>query len=294
MKALILSFMLVMVSYSLNAQSLEFGIGLGALNYSGDMDTPSFSDNITNTGFGLQLNARYYLNHFIAIRGNVIYGKVKGDDRKSSAEWQLERNLRFSSSYFEGAILGELYFLNFSENSASSKLKPYLIGGFSFFKFNPMTDYRGVNYELQPLGTEGQGLPGFAERYSLTSTALLFGGGIKLMINEKSSLNFELVAHRTNTDYLDDLSGDYVAYTEILEHPELYQNPQLAASLSTRKGEYFGQGYDDLVFVPTGTTRGNERVNDYVISFMISFNTSLSSDFGRRSKSAYNGQCPTF
>ena len=87
-------------------------------------------------------------------------------------------------------------------------MTPYLFGGFSVFHFNPKADFGGSNIELQPLGTEGQGIDG-KKKYKRIQFALPIGGGIKISVG-KIGIGIEVGARRTYTDYLDDVSTKYI------------------------------------------------------------------------------------
>jgi len=55
---------------------------------------------------------------------------------------------------------------------------------------------------LQPLATEGQS---FDDRYSLFQFAIPFGGYMTFDINDKVSIQLDLIGRFTFTDYLDDI-----------------------------------------------------------------------------------------
>ena len=119
---------------------------------------------------------------------------------------------------------------------------------------------------LQPLGTEGQGMPGYDKKYSLVTPVVVAGLGVKYKASSKLTIMFEVSHHFTFTDYLDDVSGTYGSYGEILE-----ARGELAANLSQRIWEY----YDVEPFeVPPGTARGDDNASDwyFLLGFSISYN----------------------
>ena len=73
-----------------------------------------------------------------------------------------------------------------------------------------------LTHQLQPLGTEGQGLNG-TRPYSRLSVALPFGAGLRWKLSRYHTLNFELGYRFTLTDYLDDVSTTYYNNQEIRE-----------------------------------------------------------------------------
>ena len=70
--------------------------------------------------------------------------------------------------------------------------------------------YQGRWYNLQPIGTEGQGSAFSDEKtYSLTQFSIPFGVGLKVNTSKNIGINFEWGLRKTFTDYLDDVSGKY-------------------------------------------------------------------------------------
>lgn len=279
---------LFMVSFlwcNAQTQQLEVGLQLGGSYYSGDMDAPTFSENIKNTNFAFGFLARYHVNTKLAFRGNLTFGKLEGKDSMSDQAWQIERNLSFTNNFTELAGMVEYSLFSFDAAGREGRtFTPYLTAGIAYYKHNPKTTYQGQTVMLQPLGTEGQGIEGFDEKYSLNQISIPFGGGIKFAINDRTVIGMELIGRRTFTDHLDDLSEIYVAYDELRAG-----NGELSAILSDRTGEVTG------VFDPerrsTGDIRGSADVKDYYFSGMVTFSYMFDGNFG-----GGGGQigCPTF
>ena len=116
--------------------------------------------------------------------------------------------------------------------------------------------------ELQPLGTEGQGLPSYPGPYNRMQFNIPFGAGIKV-INRKVTVGFEAGARFLLTDYLDDVSSTVVNHREIFEG-----NSPLAARLSNPK--LGGDEGIDLSY-----RRGSDRRDWYYM-----MNITLSYNFG--------------
>ena len=77
------------------------------------------------------------------------------------------------------------------------------------FRMNPTTKFNGNEYELQPLGTEGQGSSLTDKKnYNLIQPVIPLGAGVRLSLGERISLNFEIGIRKTFTDYLDDVGRD--------------------------------------------------------------------------------------
>ena len=116
-------------------------------------------------------------------------------------------------------------------------------------------------YELQPLGTEGQGSSTGEGRYATTGFAVPFGFGFKLNLGHFSALNFEWGMRRTWTDHLDDVAG-YYASTAVLED----ESGPLAEELSEERVLKEGN-IDD----PVGQMRGYNGRDDRFAVMNVSF-----------------------
>ncbi len=274
----------VLSSNSSSAQYYEFGGGIGATLYYGDLNAPDLSTNIGNSELGGQIMLRYVATKNIALRANLMIGKLSGDDRNSDQEFQQLRNLRFTSILVEGALLGEYYFFGYDAEAGTQLFSPYITAGFGLVYFNPKSDLNGETYELQPLGTEGQGLPGQAEKYSKTSIAIPFGGGVKVKINDRYNFGVELLARRSFTDYMDDVSTTYANTDDLFA-----AHGAISAAFADRRGESLG--------VPQlntpGAQRGGATVDDYYFSIMVNFTANFESIFGWGTGKA-NMDCPRF
>ena len=262
------------------AQYSEVGFGAGMSHYWGDLNAPDFPSNFSNGRFAVQLSARYIYKKHWGIRGNFVLGRLFGDDRKSKLEWQKQRNLNFQSPLAELGVMGEFYLFGYETYDGSSVFSPYLTAGISVFRFDPSTKFQGNIVRLQPLGTEGQGMPGFGDKYSLINLAIPIGAGAKFKISERMNISAEVVGRRTFTDFLDDVSKSYVSYEDMTGPGG---NGALAARLGNRMNEYFGQ--EEPINIPTGAQRGGQKVRDYFFISTVSVNLLLSDGNSLRSSS---------
>jgi hypothetical protein len=131
---------------------------------------------------------------------------------------------------------------------------PYLFGGVGIFNYSPEGRFEDTFVELQPLGTEGQGLPGYEAPYQLTQFMIPLGLGAKMTLNNKITLGFEIGARKLFTDYFDDISGAEVNYRDILRG-----NGTLAAQLSNKS-------IDPNTEVDVSYIRGGDAKDWYFIS----------------------------
>jgi hypothetical protein len=114
---------------------------------------------------------------------------------------------------------------------------------------------------LQPLGTEGEGLPEYPDKqpYDLTQTNIVFGAGIKYRISEQWAAGIEFNTRYLFTDYLDDVSSLYPQEADLLNHGR-----SLAAELSFR-----GDEIDPSLPFPAGRHRGNSNATDNYYTSMV-------------------------
>lgn len=192
------------------ASSSEVGLFLGGSFYNGDLNPSKQLDRFTRPAAGLIY--RLNLNPRIALRGSFSYGNIAGDDAYATQESQRNRNLSFKSYIYEVAVEGEFNFLPYATGSKKlAIMSPYVFAGVAVFRFDPMGSYQGRYYDLHALSTEGEG-SSFTnvKQYSLTQFALPFGVGMKINTAKRIGVNLEWGLRKTFTDYLDDVSGNYV------------------------------------------------------------------------------------
>jgi len=277
-KILILSFLFM--PFFMNAQ-IEIGLMAGGSNYSGDLapETVRASVGQTHAAFGGFL--RYGFGKYVTARLNVAYGTISADDAKASNQGQIDRNLSFRSRVLEAGLIGEFNILGYRAYNYESVFSPYVFVGITGFKYNPQAFFDNQWIDLQPLGTEGQGLDQRPAKYNLVEYAIPFGLGVKYAINDKFNVGLEVGMRKTFTDYLDDVSTTYVAFDELAAG-----NGELAAQLGNRSGRD----------IATGTNRGNAENDDWflIAGFTVSYNISDNGLVGARRKNSRKSGCPTF
>ncbi len=236
--------------------NFEFGSMAGLSFYLGDIVGSPLQWQAYRPCAGL--TARYAKSKFWNVRSSFTYANIAGDDALSTSISRHERNLSFKSSILELAVGAEINLFGFEPVSTTKKFTPYGFAGIAVYHFNPKALYKGTWYALQPLGTEGQGIPGYGQKYKLTQLSIPFGGGLKVGLRMSDgnfvTISGEFGIRKTFTDYLDDLSGKYVdlAYLE-------KNNGKMAAELSIRTDEYLGYP----VTAKFDSTRGSPKNKDY-------------------------------
>ena len=260
------------------AQYFEIGGSLGASNYLGDLAPSGLKTSIGQTNWAKGLFVRYNINSFFGLRLDLTQGMISASDEFSKEENRRRiRNLSFRSKIYEAAILGEINIIGFQPQKNHRPFSPYIFGGIAFFKFNPQAKLDGQWYDLQPLGTEGQGLPEYPEKYALTQFSIPLGAGLKIAMNKKFTIAFECGTRKTSTDYLDDVSSSYPDLENLAT-----TNGELAAKLSWRHNEL------DINAIPP--SKGNGRGDPSDLDWYIFSKMTISYNFIEGKKKSGNGK----
>jgi hypothetical protein len=199
-------FLLLFSIFDAEAQYDEIGFMVGASNYKGELSRHLFNDDFLHPAIGFFY--RHNWNRRWGWKLAVNYGKISGDDAKATTPFELDRNLSFTSTVLEISPQIEFNYLPFETGRNDYPFTPYLFTGLSIFRFNPMAKLGTREYELQPLGTEGQGTAIGGKKYKRLQFALPIGGGIKVTVG-RFGFGIEVGGRRTYTDYLDDVSTIY-------------------------------------------------------------------------------------
>lgn len=281
---------LYLVSTSLSAQYIEVGAVLGVATYQGDINPSHHRLSFEGAQVAKGISVGYFFNSTFGLKARFVDSFLKADDKGSLALDRVNRNLHFRTDLKELSISAEVELLNLIPWFKRRSLRPYISMGVAKFWFNPQAKQNGVWHDLQPLGTEGQGLPeSDTELYSRSQLSLPVGGGVRYHINPNTVVSFEVIPRITFTDYIDDVSTTYPDF-ELLRS---YRG-DLAADIA-----YKG---DDIVnYVTTnadinGTARGNPRENDWYITSTITFSCRLDPTFTISKKNKFAGyyHCPFF
>ncbi|HEX7905774.1 MAG TPA: DUF6089 family protein [Chitinophagaceae bacterium] len=261
----------VLITPALQAQNSirqegEFGIGLGAAHYFGDLNTRAKVNRAKMAG---SLFFRKNFGNYIAVRLGASFARLGYSDKYNTHnEYMYRRNLSFNSNVWELALQGDFNFFRFMPGEPGLNFTPYVTFGAGVFSYDPFAYLRGQKIFLRPLGTEGQGTSAYPDRKPYNSMGISFpiGAGLKYALNERVNIGFEIVHRITNTDYLDDVSTTYVDPAIFPANPDgSPSNAQLLSDRSYEIGEPIG--------IP-GRQRGNSKQKDQFVTamFTISFN----------------------
>lgn len=258
---------------SIYSQDRYLGISGGGALYTGDLDPISRLDYLKNVRPAFGVFYRQELSNRFSFRLGLTRLNIKASDDVNLdlltdpgssqalldlAFTRLERNFNIKNKITEFSLLGEfklfsLFGIDF-----------HFTAGPAIYRHNPegFDNINMIYRPLQPLATEDQS---FDDRYSLFQFAFPFGGYMVFNVNDKISIQIDLIGRYTFTDYLDDIFlADYVPATSITD-PVRRRLADPFVSL-TGGSELDGPSYVN----DSGIIRGNPDVRDYFGSSSIS------------------------
>jgi hypothetical protein len=258
----------------------ELGGSIGAMNCLTDLGgakgigkkfIKDINWNKTQFCSGLFVSATWH--SLIAVRLDGLYGQVTASDDVLKNVYDIARgrylrNLHFKSTIAEIALLTEFHplFLNTAEDAPAPLCSPYITAGFGVFHYNPQTILNNNWVDLRPLHTEGQGFKEYPNHreYKSTSWCIPLGAGIKYDKAGMVNYRFEIVYRVTGTDYLDDVSTNYIN-PELFTHYLPAQQATMAMQLTDRSGGNANTAY----LSKEGNKRGNPNNKDAYFTFNI-------------------------
>jgi hypothetical protein len=250
-------------------QEGEFGIGVGAGHYFGDLNTRARLNRVKMAG---TVFFRKNLGNYIAVRVGASFAQLGYSDRYNTHnKYMFSRNLSFNTKVWELTLQGDFNFFRFMPGEPQYSFTPYITFGAGVFNYDPYAYLRGEKIFLRPLNTEGQGSTLYPDRKPYKSMGLCFpiGGGIKYALNDRINIGFEVLHRITNTDYIDDVSTTYVESSLFPANPDgSTSNGLLLSDRSYELGTPIG--------IP-GRQRGNSKQKDQYVTAMIHLTFNLQS-----------------
>lgn len=250
-------------------QEGEFGIGVGAAQYFGDLNTRG---RLNTPKMAATVFFRKNFGNYIALRLGASFAQLGYSDQYNTHNtYMYSRNLSFNSKVWELALQGDFNFFHFMPGEPEYSFTPYITIGAGVFSYDPYAYLNNEKYFLRPLGTEGQGSSLYPTRkqYSSMAISIPFGAGFKYAFNERVNIGFEVLHRFTNTDYLDDVSKTYVDPAAFPLNPD--GSTPVALLLSDRSYE---------IGTPIGIKdrqRGNSQQKDQFITAMFHLTFNLQS-----------------
>jgi hypothetical protein len=256
----------------------EIYIGGGAANFLGDLGGRnsvgkdySYADmEMSLTRPSATCGYRYRLAKSLGWRTDFNYMRLWGNDALTAEPFRRNRNLYFRTNIYEITTNLEVVW-NINKGGSRYRIKNtrkkrfksanhyiYAFGGVGAFYFNPKAQYNGKWYALQPLSTEGQGLPGGPRKYSRVSVCIPVGIGYRFSVNRQWTVGIEYNFRKTFTDYIDDVHGSY--YNDPLtllqtKGPVAYALSDPSLGLIPNATANNGDG--------TGAQRGDKQMDSY-------------------------------
>jgi hypothetical protein len=234
------------------------GFSLNALNYYGDLaPRPTrLSTDISFTRPGLGLIFAHRFGPRYTLTGTFLYGTLRGADAESADKndengaSRYKRNLSFRNRIKELTVVASMdLYENMSTYLSRVKWTPYAFAGLAVFHHNPQAkvpDFdvdgnplpqAGEWVKLQKLGTEGQhadlretDVNYGIKPYKLIQFAIPFGVGARFRLNQVMDFSVELGFRYLFTDYIDDVSRNYVDLG-------VFGDNELAKAMSYRTNE---------------------------------------------------------
>jgi hypothetical protein len=264
--ALMLCLPLTLLAQNAIVQEGEFGFGVGAAHYFGDLNTRA---KLNRPKLAAGIFFRKNFGNYIALRLAGNFAQLGYSDvYNTQSEYMHRRNLSFNSKVWELGLQGDFNFYRFMPGEPDFSFTPYITLGVSAFSFDPYAYLNNEKYYLRQLGTEGQGSTLYPDRkpYGTMAMAIPFGVGVKYALNERINIGFEIVHRFTNTDYLDDVSTTYADPAAFPPNPD--GTPSAAFLLQDRSYE------TGTPIGAKGVQRGNSQNKDQFTTalFYLSFN----------------------
>ncbi|NNF01429.1 MAG: outer membrane beta-barrel protein [Bacteroidia bacterium] len=258
---------------------LHFGIGasnfLGELGGANQVGTDYFKDlEMSTTRPAVSFGLRYKLLQWFAVNPQFTYGQVSGRDALTEEAFRNYRNLNFKSNIYELAVnfeghflreqMGSRYRLRGVKGARGFEISAYGFVGIGAFYFNPKGSFEGEWHELQPLGTEGQGLTASRDPYKRVQVVIPFGIGFKYNFSRDLGIGLQYGIRKTFTDYIDDVSKTYYDNAIILT-----ERGDIASALADKSDGTFPN------ITAAGQQRGDPNDKDAYMFAVISINYKL-------------------
>ncbi len=185
----------------------EFGINLGFLVYQGDL-TPKQLGSFETQKFSVGFHASRLFNRSFSVRGNLLFGTLKGDESKyDNPDYRKQRNFAFTSPVIE--LSGQLVWNVLGRNYISKGFSPYVFAGagFSFLRISP--DHSNINttYFDPEVSEVWAGLAAdSAHALPRILPVIPVGAGVKYFFSQRLALNAETSYRLAYSDYIDGFS----------------------------------------------------------------------------------------
>lgn len=253
-------------------QEGEFGVGIGAAHYFGDLNTRA---KLNRPKIAAGIFFRKNFGNYIAARVVANFAQLGYSDKYNTYnEFMHQRNLSFNTSVWELSLRGDFNFFRFLPGDPDYRFTPFISLGVGVFSYDPYAYLQGQKYFLRPLGTEGQGSPLYPDRkpYGSMAFCIPIGVGLKYALNDRFNVGLEITHRFTSTDYLDDVSKTYVDPAVFPPIPPAVDNSTNPAYLLSDRSYEYGQRIGIK-----GRQRGVDTNKDQFVTAMIYVTVNLQS-----------------
>jgi hypothetical protein len=275
--------------------NLEYGIGTGVSNYLGEIGgglkkgRPFLMDvKFAKSRWNEQAYIRYKFDPIFSAKVMFNYLRIEGDDKLTANPGRQYRNLSFRNEIYDLEGTLQWLFLNTNKpmgvySRTNIFLTAYLFAGVGAFHHNPKALYQGNWVALQPLKTENVA-------YSKWGYCIPLGVGAFVTLTKgRRSHRFGLEVNwrYTNTDYLDDVSTNWVdpaLLSSSLSAALSNRNPEVERQPDGMQYNYGFQGVDKDGRAVNQALRGNKNNKDSYISINVTYGIALKNGKGRMSK----------
>ncbi len=255
----------------------SLGIGVGVLNYYGDVNSIGNQSSLLNQ-FAYEFHVARKLSNYSDLGFSFLTGTMIGNERLP------DRNLNFRTDIYSISVYGSFnldYIFNWSD-----VINPYITIGFESFEYNnkgDLVDANGSMYyywndgtvrtlpQNSPLANQASlmerdykyetdlraaNLDGFG-KYPQLAIAVPIGLGINLNVSDRVSFKVNSTFHYTFTDLIDNVSrdgagnrkgnnlNDYFTYNSVSLHYDLLSSPPRNSVEDFKFPDYFNLDTDD-------------------------------------------------
>lgn len=274
------------------------GLSLSTLQYFGDLSPRpnQISTDLISARPGVEVSVGHKYSPYLKVQSRLLMGQITATDSRASDPYRHSRNTSFKNFISEVTIVNIFEQGNHGFFIHRERLNFYGFVGIGIFHHNPkgkvpQEDLQGNPLSdagrwvaLQPLGTEGQYsnlLPSDknygVKPYKLFQPCIPFGFGLRQTLNSVLDLSVEMGFRWLFTDYVDDVSGNYVDLG-VLDSPLVkamsYRTNELAGD-NAKQVSYTGRD-GQLYFVKPGygsehadNKRGGSGDNDFFTVFSV-------------------------
>ena len=237
----------------------ELGVLAGNAIYYGTLSNRSLFSNDFNSIFGIQF--RYNLKKNFSVSLSYLSTTLTGSDLRSGDTAKAHRGMSFSTPTTAISVQFEFDFYDHLVYNSKQRLHPMIGIGIDQITFNPMGEYLGKPYPLQPLGTGGQllkyssvltpGTDSLGTPYALSSLGAPVTFQLRYFLNKKTIFSLFATYHLAFTNYLDDVGPDpYPDQAQVREavkaldpsNPLINEKMEAAAYFSNPTNRYVRKG----------------------------------------------------